>query len=230
MPAPNPWMIAGLVFCAGLSACATRGGPIPYDRPGFGAPDALVAIPVTSSNKIGPSDVIAVGVFGVPEYSGEYAVDELGRVQLPLIGNLTIIGRTPDEAAQDIAAALERTYLRNPRVQVQLKAAASQRITIDGSVSAPGVYPIPGRTTLLQAVALAHGTSEYANPRRTVIFRTINGERMAAAFDLADIRRGIGKDPEIFANDIIIIDGKKNTKLLQTTLSTIPLIGLFTRF
>mgnify|MGYP003386585544 FL=1 len=151
----------------------------------------------------------------------------LGRIQLPLVGNLPLTGRTPDEAAQDITAALDKTFLRNPRVQVQIKVAASQRVTVDGSVGAPGVYPIGTNPTLLQAVALAKGTTDGANPRRTVIFRTINGQRMAAAFDLTDIRRGISKDPEVFANDIIVVDGNANLKTWQLILQTIPLTAVF---
>ncbi len=230
MRASLGWMPAGLLALVSLTGCATRGGKVPYNPSGFVAPDAPAAIPVTEAYKIGPSDVLTISVFGVPEYSGDYIVDELGRVQLPLIGSLVLSGRSPDDAAHDVTVALERSYLRNPKVQVQLKSASSQRITVDGAVGAPGVYAIAGKSTLLQAIALAHGTSDSANPRRTVIFRTINGQRMAAAFDLTDIRRGAGKDPEIFANDIVVVDGNQNAKLLQTALQTVPLVGLFTRF
>lgn len=217
----------GLAAVVMVSACATKGGKVPYSPANFGAPDALAVLPATEAYRIGPSDILAVNVFGVPEYSNDFLVDSLGRIQLPLIGNLPLTGRTPDEAAQDITTALDKTFLRNPRVQVQIKVAASQRVTVDGSVGAPGVYPIGTNPTLLQAVALAKGTTDGANPRRTVIFRTINGQRMAAAFDLTDIRRGISKDPEIFANDIIVVDGNANLKTWQLILQTLPLTAVF---
>jgi len=220
-------LVFGLLAVALVSACATKGGKIPYSPANFGAPDALTVLPATEAYRIGPSDILAVNVFGVPEYSNDFLVDSLGRIQLPLVGNLPLTGRTPDEAAQDITAALDKTFLRNPRVQVQIKVAASQRVTVDGSVGAPGVYPIGTNPTLLQAVALAKGTTDGANPRRTVIFRTINGQRMAAAFDLTDIRRGISKDPEVFANDIIVVDGNANLKTWQLILQTIPLTAVF---
>lgn len=222
------WTMAVLALATMASACATKGGVVPYDVAGFGAPDAPAAIPVSDAYRIGPADVLQINVFGVPEYSGDFVVDSVGRVQLPLIGNVALTGRSPDEAAQDITLALQRTYLRNPKVQVQIKTAAGQRITVDGAVGAPGLYAIAGKSTLMQAVALAKGTIDSANPRRTVIFRTINGQRMAAAFDLTDIRRGVGKDPEIYPNDIVVVDGNKNAKLLQTALQTIPVVGLFT--
>lgn len=223
-------MFSVLIVAASLSACATKGGKVPYDPANFGAPDAPKPLPVTDAYRIGPSDVLAVSVFGVPEYSNDFVVDSLGRIQLPLVGNIPLTGRSPDEAAQDITAALDKTFLRDPKVQVQIKVAASQRVTVDGSVGSPGVYPIGANSTLLQAVALARGTTDSSNPRRTVIFRIINGERMAAAFDLTDIRRGISKDPEIFANDIIVVDGNANAKTWQLILQTVPIAALFTRF
>lgn len=222
--------LAAIALLAALGACATRGGPVPYNVTGFVAPDAQVAIPVTDAYRIGASDVLAVNVFGVPEYSSDFVVDNLGRIQLPLVGNLVISGRSLDEAAQDITVALEQTYLRNPRVQVQIKTAASQRVTVDGAVGAPGVYPLGVRSSLLQVVAVAKGTVDAANPRRTVVFRMINGQRMAAAFDLTDIRRGLSPDPQIFANDIVVVDSNKNAKLLQNILQTIPLLALGTTF
>ena len=224
------WLLAVLAPAIMVSGCAGKGGTVPYGVAGFGAPDAPATIPVTDAYRIGPADVLAINVFGVPEYSGDFVVDSVGRVQLPLVGNLALTGRSPDEAAQDITLALQRSYLRNPKVQVQIKTAAGQRITVDGAVGAPGVYAIGGKATLLQAVALAHGTVDSSNPRRTVVFRTIGGQRMAAAFDLTDIRRGMSKDPEIYPNDIVVVDGNKNAKLLQTALQTIPIVGLFTRF
>lgn len=213
-----------------LSACLERrGGTVPYNVQNFGAPDS-VKIETVEDYRIGPSDVLFVSVFGVAEYTGDFTVDSLGRIQMPLVGGIPVSGRTADEVATLVTKTLGESYLRSPKVQVQIKTAASQRVTIDGSVGAPGVYPIAGRTTLVQAIAMARGTAETANPRRTVIFRTINGQRMAAAFDLTDIRRGESPDPDVFANDIIVVDGSSTRKNLQTAISTIPIIGLFAQF
>lgn len=218
--------VSSLLF---LSACAGRGGTVPYNVQNFGAPDP-VKIEAVEDYRVGPSDVLFVNVFGVSEYTGDYTVDSLGRIQMPLVGGVAVAGRTPDEVAALVTKTLGESYLRSPKVQVQIKTAASQRVTVDGSVGAPGVYPIAGKTTLVQAIALARGTNENANPRRTVIFRTVNGQRMAAAFDLTDIRRGESPDPDVFANDIIVVDGSSTRKNLQTAISAIPIIGLFTQF
>src|SRR5258705_400361 len=70
-----------------------------------------------------------------------------------------------------------------------------------------GTFPITGPTSLMQAVALAGGTTEDANARRVAVFRTIGGKREAAAFDLAAIRHGQSQDPQIYPGDIVVVDG-----------------------
>ena len=80
------------------------------------------------------------------------------------------------------------------------------------------------------AVALAGGTAEDANPRRVAIFRTIEGKRQAAAFDLADIRRGKADDPAIYAGDIIVVDGSGIKALQKKILTNLPFLSIFRPF
>ena len=71
---------------------------------------------------------------------------------------------------------------------------------------------------------MARGTDENANPRRVAIFRTIEGQRMAAAFDLVSIRRGQMEDPRIYSGDIVVVDGSKiKAPCSARSLSAIPL-------
>lgn len=213
-----------------LAGCAPkRGGPVPYEVQNFGAPDP-VELEAAKDYFLGPSDVIGVAVFGVPEFSGDYTVDNLGRIKLPLVGDVVVQGDTADAVAVKLKSKLEASYLRNPEVQVVVKSAQSQRITIDGSVTQPGMYPVAGDITLLQSIALARGTAQDANPRRVVIFRKVGGQRTAAAFDLTDIRRGIQPDPQVYGNDIIVVDGNGASKTFRDFLAAVPLVALFRPF
>jgi polysaccharide export outer membrane protein len=171
-----------------------------------------------------------VTVFQVADLTGEFTVDASGNIDYPLIGNVTALGLTPPELSQQIATRLSQRYLRNPSVQVAFLEQQQQTITIDGSVRQPGVVPIRGQTTLLRAVALGRGTAEDANPRRVVVFRTIEGKRMAAAFDLTSIRRGEAEDPAIFGNDVIVVDGQRARAIWRDVLSALPVLGVFTLF
>lgn len=214
-----------------LSGCAdSRGGSIPYDASKFTAPDPVAAVAAENAYRAGPGDTITVVVSRVPDLSGDATIDPSGDIVMPLIGKVPAIGRTTDELARDITGRLSAKYLQNPEVRVALKMSSSQRITIDGSVASPGIYPIAGSTTLLQAIALAKGTTQDANSRKIAVFRTINGQRQAAAFDLTDIRRGKATDPEIFGNDIIVVDGSLSKARLKNLLQTLPLATFFRPF
>ena len=214
-----------------LSGCADRrGGSIPYDASHFNAPDPVAAIAAENAYRSGPGDTLTISVMRVPDLSGDATIDPTGDITMPLIGKVAAIGKTTDQLASEITAMLSAKYLQNPEVRVALKASSSQRITVDGSVTAPGIYPIVGSTTLLQAVALAKGTTVDANSRKVAVFRTINGQRQAAAFDLTDIRRGKAPDPEIFGNDIIVVDGSSTKAAMKNILQTLPLVTLFRPF
>ena len=84
------------------------------------------------------------------------------------------------------------------------------------------MFIVKGPTTLLQAVAMAKGTTEDANPSRVVVFRTIRGEKMAGAFDLQDIRRAKAEDPVIYGNDIVIVDGSRARQMYRELMSIAP--------
>jgi polysaccharide export outer membrane protein len=81
--------------------------------------------------------------------------------------------------------------------------------------------------TLIQAVALAKGTTPDANARRVAVFRMIDGKRAAAAFDQTSIRRGEADDPQIYPGDIIVVDGSSIKAAQKQFLQTVPLLSLF---
>lgn len=221
----------GVVICvAALAGCATRGGPVPYNVQNFNAPDAPIPVAGIGDYHLGPSDVLTVSVYGVPEFSGDYTVDNLGRIQLPLVGEVTVQGQTSDQVSTAVQTKLRGTYLRDPQVQVLIKATLSQRITVEGSVTQPGIYAIGSATSLLQSIALARGETSDSNPRRVVVFRMINGRRNAAAFDLKDIRGGKQPDPQVYGDDVIVVDGNEASTQFKNAISLLPLITLFRPF
>ncbi len=213
-----------------LAGCSTyERADIPPPTPQFFAqPDQLFV--TNRDHRLGPSDLVQVSVYRAPEFSGEFRVDPAGQIMMPLLGLVDVQGMTTTELAGDLRQRLSGRYYVNPDVSVALKESNSQRVVVDGSVGNPGEYALSGRTTLMQAVARAGGTNANSNLRRVVIFRTINGQRMVAAFDLAAIREAQADDPEIFAQDIIIVDGNQTREYMRDFLLTLPVIGLFRPF
>jgi polysaccharide export outer membrane protein len=214
-----------MVAC--LASCAdTRGGPIAY-KDTFAAPDAPSLQTLESNYKIAPMDKLAIKVFKQEDLTGDYDVDLAGHISLPLIGEVEAANLTTAQLDERLTAKLGEKYLEHPDVSVSIKQSAGRLVTIDGAVKDSGSFPLAGNLTLLQAIALAHGPSEDANPHRVAVFRTIQGKRQAAAFDLVSIRRGQAQDPPIYAGDIIVVDGSSVKSLEKHILQSIPLLAIF---
>lgn len=223
--------MAATVALVALSGCAAgRDKNLSYNPAGFTAPDVLPVSTTLMAYRLGVGDVVTITVFSVDSLSGERQVDAAGNLNMPLIGQVAAVDKTPEELEKELTAKLGARYLQNPQVNVSLKTAVARTVTVDGSVGAPGIYPVPDRTTLLKTIAMARGTAQGANPKKVVVFRQINGQRNAAAFDLTSIRDGVDPDPAIYANDIVVVDGKEINPAWMTLLQTVPLISLFTRF
>jgi polysaccharide biosynthesis/export protein len=214
-----------------LAACAdSRGGPIPYNVEGFGVPDAPKVVPLEQNYRIAPLDTLSVRVFKMTDLTGDYEVDLTGKISMPLIGEITAIDMTTAELDQRLTAKLGEKYLENPDVSVGIKSSTRRSVTVDGSVNKSGTFPVHGPTSLIQAIAAAGGTSENANPRRVAIFRQIGGQRQAAAFDLTSIRRGEAPDPQIYAGDIIVVDGSATKAAQRQILNSLPVLSIFRPF
>lgn len=222
-------MMAAVLGLALISACAgTRGGPIPYDVQNFGAPDRPVALSVADDYRIAPLDTLGVTVYPVETLNRDVQVDLRGTINLPLIGEVKAIDLTTSELQDAIAKKLNEKYLQSPQVYVAVKASTRSSVTLDGSVTQAGIYPVTGTMTLMQAVALAHGVNSNANPKRVAVFRQIKGQRVAAAFDLTTIRRGQAEDPKIYAGDIIVVDGSDIKAAQREILQSLPLLRFLT--
>ncbi|WP_425998136.1 polysaccharide biosynthesis/export family protein [Caulobacter sp. DWR1-3-2b1] len=191
-------------------------------------PDSAVAIrPGDAEYRIGPKDTLDINVFQVADLTRTAQVDTGGKIILPLVGQITAAGRTPGELSSDIAASLGKSYMKNPQVVVSVKEASSQKITVDGAVSQPGVYALTGPTTLMQAVALARGADpRLANLRRVAVIRTVQNERTTAVFDLGAIRQGKAVDPQIYGQDIIIVDTSASKSFLSNFSQAFPVLSL----
>ncbi|HEX6604752.1 MAG TPA: polysaccharide biosynthesis/export family protein [Sphingomicrobium sp.] len=212
------------------AACADRpGGPIPYDVQ-LGRPDAPSVVPLESDYRIAPMDTVSVKVFKSQDLTGDYEVDLTGHISLPLVGEVEAANLTTAQLDDRLTQLLGTKYFENPDVSVGVKASTKRAVTVDGAVKQSGSFPVAGQTSLMQAVALAGGTTEEANAHRVAIFRTIGGKRQVAAFDLVAIRRGQSPDPQIYPGDIVVVDGSSIKQAQKQILNSIPLLSIFRPF
>lgn len=187
----------------------------------------------TPSNeyRIGIGDKLAIRVFQVTDLSfEELVVDTSGNINLPLIGAVRAAERTVGEMSTDVATRLAARYLRDPQVSVTVQEAANQKITVDGAVTKPGVYEMRGSTSLLQAVAMAEGPTRVADLTKVAVFRSIDGRRSVAVFDLAAIRQGRASDPQVQGDDVIVVDTSRLNSALREALGALPAFAAFAYF
>lgn len=180
---------------------------------------------------IGPLDELSISVFREPDLSVEKAlVDSDGRVQVPLLGPVSASGLTASQFARAIEAGFAQRYLVDPRVSVAVVESSRRRVTVDGAVGKPGVYEMPGRISLIDAVALAQGLSQVAKSGEVAVIRRVGGQRVGGLFDLGRIRAGMDRDPEIIAGDQIIVGTSAIKSAYRDLLLASPLIGAFRPF
>lgn len=214
---------AAMTGCALLSACASV-----EQAPRGDAAYALIppAPAIGADYRLSPDDVLRIQVYHEPGLSLEDAqVSAAGMVRMPLIGDVPVAGLSSGDAADLIATRLGQRYLVSPQVTIFVKKAVGRRITVDGEVREPGLFPIDGRLTLSQAVTLAKGPTRLASLSQIVIVRQIDGQRQAAMFDLAAIRRGKAADPEILPGDSIIVGLSRAKAILGGALLVAPALA-----
>jgi polysaccharide export outer membrane protein len=149
-----------------------------------------------SEFKLGPDDVIEVSVYQEKDLSATVPVRPDGKISLPLVGEMPASGKTAVELQKEIALRLKQ-YIAEPAVTVVVKEVNSPKVSVFGEVKTPGVYKIKDRATLLDAVALAGGLTEFAKRDKITVFR------LDAKGDLQRIKLNIddqikGRRPEPF--------------------------------
>jgi polysaccharide export outer membrane protein len=239
----RPWfcLVVCCWVCLALSACSS-GPPVHSGTTTEVTSSGTAAMPPpdttnsggaytgVSEYRVGPQDLIEISVFQVPDLSRTVRVNSAGQISLPLIGTVQAGGLTIQELEATIAKQLAAKFLQNPQVTAFVKEYTSQRVTVEGAVKKPGIYPLTGRTSLLQAIAMAEGLDQLANLQGIVIFRQVGGKKMAAVFDLAAVRAGKAEDPIIYGDDVVVVEQSGSKTALQRFIQSVPILNVFRIF
>lgn len=163
---------------------------------------------VTRSDLIAPQDTLDVNVFKVADLSVKgLKVESSGMVSLPLIGSVQVVGLTIMQAEQKITQRLKK-FMQDPKVSLtRTDKAIIKRVTVEGEVKTPGVFPIKGNLSFLQAIAMAQGISTLGDTRTVLFYR--DGSQHRINLDL--VRKGQIPDPTLRGDDRIVVlkDPKK---------------------
>jgi polysaccharide export outer membrane protein len=189
---------------------STSKSPAPGVEPAPGSSDKEIGVAASEATfsenyRIGPQDLIEIQVYGLEGLKREVRVNSRGVISLPLIGAVALGGLTAQEAEHLIKMKYERDNFRNLQVSLFIKEFTRARITIEGAVNKPGVYPIKGQITLLQALAIAGGGSPLSDMSKVMVFRLENGTRKSSNYDVTKIRAGELEDPTLTNDDLVVV-------------------------
>ena len=219
---------AAMLFA--LSAgCSTTPTTLPRGEAAYAVFAPASANNVQRDYRLGPLDVVSIVVFQEPELSFQnLQIDASGNLLFPLVGSVRAQGKTATELSAEVADRLNR-FLVDPQVTVAVASSVSQRVTVEGAVTQPGVYDVKGSSSLLESLALARSPTRVAKLNEVVVFRNVNGERHGAVFDVKRIRAGLDPDPEIIGGDVVVVGFSFVQEAWRDFLTAAPILNVFTR-
>jgi polysaccharide export outer membrane protein len=163
---------------------------------------------VTTDYILGPEDVLEVTVWRNVDLSKTVTVRPDGKISLPLIGDVSAVGKTTVQLAEDISGKLKE-YKENPQVSILVKEVNSYAIYVLGEVGRPGKYPLKSKTTLLQGITIASGFTPTAARNKIVIFRFAKDGgsqiKIKASYDDIVLRDGSNQNIELKPGDQIVV-------------------------
>lgn len=157
--------------------------------------------------RIQPGDSLALDFYMNPEFNDKVTVNPDGKVTLRMVGPVQAGGLTTDQLGQSIDKAYS-SELRNPGAVVHLHNLPSRQVYVEGQVQKPGSFPLQPGMTAVQALALAGGVTDSADPESTlVIRRDACGEPQASKVDLGTAlkNQGTGNDMALAERDIVVV-------------------------
>lgn len=142
--------------------------------PLLAAPSSSAPAPAPSPDagiyKIGPEDVLAISVWRNSELTRDVAVRPDGRISLPLLNDIQAANLTPMQLRDTVAKGLA-TYISDPEVSIIVKEIHSDKVSVVGSVKNPNRYELKSQATVLEALAMAGGLTDFAKRDRIVVYR-----------------------------------------------------------
>jgi polysaccharide biosynthesis/export protein len=201
---PNLISSAGSCFALLLVVLPVVGSAAQTTAPAPPAPPT--SVPLAQDYVIGPQDVLGIVFWREPEMSGDVTVRPDGRISLPVIGELQAAGLHPDALQKQIVTAAGK-YLADPNVAVVVRAINSRRVFVTGKVTTPGSHPLAGPLTVMQAIALAGGLTEYADSKNITVLRSRDGQSQILKFNYRDVARGknLEQNIHLMPGDTVVV-------------------------
>ena len=177
-------LVLSIALASSLVTSSVSASPAQAVAPG---PPPVAAVP--ADYVIGPEDVLGIVFWREPDISGDVTVRPDGRITIPVVGEIPAAGLRPEQLQAQIATAAGK-YITDLNVAVVVRTINSRKVFVTGRVTTPGARPLVGPLTVLQAIALAGGVTEYADAKNITILRSDNGRTETFKFNYRDVSKG----------------------------------------
>ena len=168
--------------------------------------DEPAVIPDPSDYRIGIEDVLDIAVWNVAELQKTVPVRPDGKISLPLVNDVVAAGLTPMELRDQLTKKIA-AYVQNPDVSVVVREIRSLKVSVIGQVRTPGRYDLRGPSTVLDALALAGGFTDFAARRKITILRSSGTtvQRLRFDYDAAVSRASVKNNVLVKPGDIVVV-------------------------
>ena len=203
----RPWGVAAIFLLILLTGC--QGGKTNL-KPSSGKGEPVDRV------SLGPGDVIDIKFFYNPELNESQTVRPDGKISLQLVGEVLVYGKTPAELRQELMI-MYRPELKRTEIAVIVRSLYDRRIFVGGEVKAPGLIPMPGRLTALEAIMQAGGFDpRTASVSNVIIIRDKDGKRYGGTLDFTKTLNGKEILPfYLEPNDIVYVPRTTIVKVNQ---------------
>jgi polysaccharide biosynthesis/export protein len=171
------------------------------------APSGVTAVAVPPDYVIGADDVLTILFWRDKDLSApEVIVRPDGKVTLPLLNDVQASGRTPEELGDAIREAARR-FVEDPNPTVIVKEIKSRRVFITGRIEKPGPYPLNGKTTILQLIAMAGGLREFVDGKNISLMRSEKDTQTVFSFNYQDVvkKGNLHQNIELKPGDVVVV-------------------------
>lgn len=178
-------------------ALAVLAGPWPA-----GAQDATS----TADYLIAPGDTLEISVYGEPDLVRQLVVRPDGKVSFPLVGDIVVAGKSTTRI-KEIVEQKVRAYIPSANATVIVSQLGSLQFYVIGRVNKPGMFNVSKPLSVLEALALAGGTTPFAKEDRILIIRGTGKNTTKIPFNLKDVKEGKHLEQNILLErqDVVVV-------------------------
>jgi polysaccharide export outer membrane protein len=185
----------GFSAAVALAACGST-GPFVWAT-------SLPPQPAARDTVITSADIVNVRVFREDTFSTREHVRPDGKISVPVVGEVMVRGRKPDEVAKEIEGRL-KTMLKEPSVSLVLEQPVQIPVSVTGEVRQSGTFQLEPGANVLHAIASAGGLNDYADGDKIFLVRKTLTDRVR--FRFSDLRSGVTTNITLMPGDLIVVE------------------------